>query len=199
MKIITANKLNRLWQNGFLPKLGLKIDKTKVLTTVEQVSANTNPENIAGATVAKELINNLVSRPDWITDSTGKITGYKTPGGADTVFPFSDFSEESLVFISPQLRGSANQGQTMKQEYNVYVEKNRKYLFVYYQSSAVSITVTVNKDNIAKTIQMNRNPTISNISTGIYEADQTGQVTVTVNTKFSSDLSVYYAIFLAFA
>lgn len=145
------------------------------------------------------LNNNLVSRPDWITDSTGKITGYKTPGGADTVFPFSDFSEESLVFISPQLRGSANQGQTMKQEYNVYVEKNRKYLFVYYQSSAVSITVTVNKDNIAKTIQMNRNPTISNISTGIYEADQTGQVTVTVNTKFSSDLSVYYAIFLAFA
>lgn len=140
-----------------------------------------------------------MSRPDWITDSTGKITGYKTPGGADTVFPFSDFSEESLVFISPQLRGSANQGQTMKQEYNVYVEKNRKYLFVYYQSSAVSITVTVNKDNIAKTIQMNRNPTISNISTGIYEADQTGQVTVTVNTKFSSDLSVYYAIFLAFA
>ena len=147
----------------------------------------------------RELNNNLVSRPDWITDSTGKITGYKTPGGADTVFPFSDFSEESLVFISPQLRGSANQGQTMKQEYNVYVEKNRKYLFVYYQSSAVSITVTVNKDNIAKTIQMNRNPTISNISTGIYEADQTGQVTVTVNTKFSSDLSVYYAIFLAFA
>ena len=61
MKIITANKLNRLWQNGFLPKLGLKIDKTKVLTTVEQVSANTNPENIAGATVAKELINNLTS------------------------------------------------------------------------------------------------------------------------------------------
>lgn len=151
------------------------------------------------STLETALNNNLVSRPDWITDSTGKITGYKTPGGADTVFPFSDFSEESLVFISPQLRGSANQGQTMKQEYNVYVEKNRKYLFVYYQSSAVSITVTVNKDNIAKTIQMNRNPTISNISTGIYEADQTGQVTVTVNTKFSSDLSVYYAIFLAFA
>lgn len=147
----------------------------------------------------RELNNNLMSRPQWITDSTGKITGYKTPGGADTVFPFIDLNEELLYFISPQLRGSANKGQTMHQDYNVYVEKNRKYLFVYYQSSAVSITITVNKDNIAKTIQMNRNPTISNISTGIYEADQTGQVTVTVNTKFSSDLSVYYAIFLAFA
>lgn len=175
--------------------------RKKVLKTVEEIEATSDPleKYIAGAGTVGELYNNLVSRPDWITDSTGKITGYKTPGGADTVFPFSDFSEESLVFISPQLRGSANQGQTMKQEYNVYVEKNRKYLFVYYQSSAVSITVTVNKDNIAKTIQMNRNPTISNISTGIYEADQTGQVTVTVNTKFSSDLSVYYAIFLAFA
>ena len=37
------------------------------------------------------LNNNLVSRPDWIIDpETGKITGYKTPGGADTVFPFSN-------------------------------------------------------------------------------------------------------------
>lgn len=33
--------------------------------------------------------NKLMSRPEWITDSTGKITGYKTPGGADTVFPFN--------------------------------------------------------------------------------------------------------------
>lgn len=155
--------------------------------------------NMVLSTVETALNNNLMSRPQWITNADGKITGYKTPGGADTVFPFSDFGEESLVFISPQLRGSANKGQTMKQDYNVYVEKNRKYLFVYYQTSGQNFTVTVSKDSIAKTIQMNRNPTISNISTGIYEADQTGQVTVTVNTKFSSDLSVYYAIFLAFA
>lgn len=32
-----------------------------------------------------------MSRPQWITDSAGKITGYKTTaGGADTVFPFND-------------------------------------------------------------------------------------------------------------
>lgn len=35
-----------------------------------------------------ELYNNLMQQPEWIKDSTGKITGYKTPGGADTVFPF---------------------------------------------------------------------------------------------------------------
>lgn len=36
------------------------------------------------------LTNNLAQQPEWIEDSTGKITGYKTSiGGADTVFPFS--------------------------------------------------------------------------------------------------------------
>ena len=59
MKLITANKLNRFWENGILPKLGEKIDKVKVLTTTEQVSANTNSENVASALVTKELINDL--------------------------------------------------------------------------------------------------------------------------------------------
>lgn len=93
MKLITANKLNRLWQNGFLPKLGLKIDKTKVLTTIEQVSANTNPENIAGAAVAKELNNNLMF-PDGLhfyPDLKDGKRGYNTDAarGADTFVPFS--------------------------------------------------------------------------------------------------------------
>ncbi len=30
-----------------------------------------------------------MQQPEWNYDSTGKIIGYKTPGGADTVFPFS--------------------------------------------------------------------------------------------------------------
>ena len=43
---------------------------------------------LAGFYVGDELYNNLMQQPEWIRDSTGKITGYKTPGGADTVFPF---------------------------------------------------------------------------------------------------------------
>lgn len=174
----------------------------KVLKTVEEIEATTNPlgKYIAGAGTVEELNNNLMSRPQWITDSTGKITGYKTAaGGADTVFPFIDLNEELLYFISPQLRGSASKGQTMHQDYNVYFEKNKKYLFVYYQSSTASITVTVSKDTIAKTVQMNRNTNVNSISTGIYEATETGQFTVRVTTKFSSDLSIYYAIFLVIA
>ena len=37
------------------------------------------------------LNNNLAQQPEWIKDSTGKITGYKTQeGGAGAVFPFSN-------------------------------------------------------------------------------------------------------------
>ena len=63
-----------------------------MLTTIEQVSANTNPENIAGAAVAKELINNLVS--DVKVNDEGKLV--ITKGGADSVLNFS----KKLTFVS---------------------------------------------------------------------------------------------------
>lgn len=86
MKMISANKLNRLWKNGVVAKM---VAKTKVLKTMEEISANTSEENVAGATAVKELSNNLSKQPEWIRDSTGRITGYKF-GGADAVFPFSN-------------------------------------------------------------------------------------------------------------
>ena len=85
MKVVTANKINRLWRNGVLAKM---IAKTKVLNTAEEIEANTSAENVAGALVAKELYNNLAQQPEWIEGATGKISGYKTPGGGDSVFPF---------------------------------------------------------------------------------------------------------------
>ncbi len=86
MKLVTANKLNRFWKNGVVAKM---VAKTKILKTMEEVTANTNDENVAGAGVVAELNDKVSSQPEWIQDSTGKITGYKTPGGADTVFPFN--------------------------------------------------------------------------------------------------------------
>lgn len=41
------------------------------------------------ALVVKTLNNKLASQPEFVYDETGRITGYKTKGGADTVFPFS--------------------------------------------------------------------------------------------------------------
>lgn len=89
MRLVSINRIKELWENGVIPGLLKKVDKTKILTTAEQVTANTSNENVASAMVTKGLINDLAQQPDWITDATGKITGYKTPGGADTVFPFS--------------------------------------------------------------------------------------------------------------
>ena len=34
------------------------------------------------------LNDKLAGQPEFVYDANGKITGYKTPGGADTVFPF---------------------------------------------------------------------------------------------------------------
>ena len=44
------------------------------------------------------LNNNLEAVPQFITDTTGRITGYKTPGGADTVFPFSSVITGEATF-----------------------------------------------------------------------------------------------------
>ena len=62
--------------------------RMRILDTVEEVEANTDDGYLMGAKAGAALINDLAQQPDWIMDSTGKITGYKTQAGADTVFPF---------------------------------------------------------------------------------------------------------------
>ena len=85
MKLITANKLNKFWKIGVLVALGKKIDAAKVLTTVEQVEANTDEANVAGALALKE-VNNSLGGLSFAQDAEGNW-GYK-PSGADTVIPF---------------------------------------------------------------------------------------------------------------
>lgn len=72
---------------GLIKKYMEKLVQKKVLTSMEEVEANTNGTNLVAAPVVAEL-NNKLSGFEPICDSTGKITGYKTAGGADTVFPF---------------------------------------------------------------------------------------------------------------
>lgn len=84
-RMISANKLNRFWKNGVVAKM---VAKVRVLKTMEEIAANTDEENIAGASAVAEL-NNKLAGFEPILNSAGKITGYKTDiGGADTVFPF---------------------------------------------------------------------------------------------------------------
>lgn len=60
--------------------------------------ASTSSRIAASAKSVNQLSNDLAQQPNFIYDSTGKITGYKTPGGADTVFPFSNLEIEEGTF-----------------------------------------------------------------------------------------------------
>ena len=44
----------------------------------------------------------LESQPNFVYDSTGKITGYKTKAGADTVFPFSVSDNIDIIYLGAQ-------------------------------------------------------------------------------------------------
>ena len=84
--------------------MGMLVSK-KVLTTIEEVEANTNETNLVAAPVVAELNDKLAGQPEWIKDSTGKITGYKT-GGADTVFPFNSNYQINATFAGSRYGGS---------------------------------------------------------------------------------------------
>ena len=47
--------------------------------------------------VDEEINSNISVIPEFIMDESGKITGYKTEAGADTVFPFID--EDSIQYV----------------------------------------------------------------------------------------------------
>lgn len=84
-RMISANKLNRFWKNGVVAKM---VAKVRVLKTMEEIAANTDEENIAGASAVAEL-NNKLSGFEPVLNDAGEMIGYKTDiGGADTVYPF---------------------------------------------------------------------------------------------------------------
>lgn len=84
---------------NLLKKYMGKLFQKKVLTSMEEVEANTNETNLVAAPVVAELNNKLGEQPEWITDPvTGKITGYKM-GGADTVHPFSSIDYPDTVTL----------------------------------------------------------------------------------------------------
>lgn len=78
-RFVSKDNLGRVWTRLF----------GKVLNSKEEIEANTSENMIAGADAVKEVYSSLESQPNFVYDSTGKITGYKTKVGADTVFPFS--------------------------------------------------------------------------------------------------------------
>lgn len=88
MKIATGNRLNEFWEE----LKGVLVPKSKVLKTLEEIEANTNEENIAGATALKE-VNYKLMFPDgtefYLDEHEGERGYNSDPArGADTFHPF---------------------------------------------------------------------------------------------------------------
>lgn len=67
-----------------------------------------------------------MSRPEWIMGVDGKITGYKTPGGADTVFPFSSLPETATILNYKLIAGAYSGSFTI----TGFIPKGYKKVFV---------------------------------------------------------------------
>ena len=87
-----------------------------------------------------ELYNDLAQQPEFIYDSTGKITGYKSPGGADTVFPFSSGLTIPSITISGRACGYNSTNGTSNGSIKLDVKNNRTITFGGVSGSA-SITL----------------------------------------------------------
>ena len=111
-KIVTGRKFrklidetNKLWQRiSFWTKAsdvefdnGMTAEiKMGAIDGITDSLASTSSRIAASAKSVNTLSNNLAQQPVWIKDSTGKITGYKTMAGADTVFPFSKYKYQGV-------------------------------------------------------------------------------------------------------
>jgi hypothetical protein len=89
-RFVSKDNLGRVWMRLF----------GKVLNSKEEIEANTSENMIAGADAVKEVYSSLESQPNFVYDSTGKITGYRTKVGADTVFPFSGGFNGADIYMS---------------------------------------------------------------------------------------------------
>lgn len=145
------DETNKLWQRiSFWTKSSdVEFDDGKSAETkvgaIDGITSDLSgeSENIAASIkCVNELNNNL---PQFIYDSTGKITGYKTLGGADTVFPFK--SDISFLFYAKDSVDGTDQSYNM----NYYLEfdianyssiefknvsisgtRSKNYLYVYF-------------------------------------------------------------------
>lgn len=155
-KIITANKLKRFWQNGVVAKM---VAKVRVLSSMEEIDANTNPENIAGATAVAELSNNLNN-----LCASGDIEGFevidgdiyiKYKVGADTVS--KKLGNNGYTISGNAIAGTTTQSQTISGMLPLKGIKHLKFSY--------SFTNYVHSGNI--TLKgPNGNKTITSVSSG---------------------------------
>lgn len=121
-RFVSKENLGRVWMRLF----------GKVLNSKEEIEANTSENMIAGADAVKEVYSSLGGFTPVI-DETGKITGYKTKAGADTVFPFSGGFNGADIYMS-----GTNSGNLSKTE---LASKGQYFYGFEYDDSAKKFTV----------------------------------------------------------
>lgn len=121
-RFVSKDNLGRVWTRLF----------GKVLNSKEEIEANKSENMIAGADAVKEVYSSLGGFTPVI-DETGKITGYKTKAGADTVFPFSGGFNGADIYMS-----GTNSGNLSKTE---LASKGQYFYGFEYDDSAKKFTV----------------------------------------------------------
>ena len=153
-----------------------KLFQKKMLKTMEEVEANTNDTNMVSAPVFAELNNKLMSHPDFIYDTSGKITGYKTPGGADTVFPFTRIDKG---------RGTTSA--------SGYYRENLGYRPKYFAGYITKVTSGRINDTAIIMINGEISPMTDTANTTLWHFDDTGFTFQGSNWQYSREL-VWFAI-----
>lgn len=88
-----ASQVNEMNRN-----INESADAGRIIDSLSSIMTNTQQKYIAGALALKEVNNSLNGVSFKVDPQTGKITGYTTKtGGADSVFPFSDITEEQII------------------------------------------------------------------------------------------------------
>lgn len=99
------DEVNKIWQRISIWTKASDVEFDDGQTAENKMGAisgitsdlNGESENIATSIKAVNQLNNNLKGVEFITDTTGKITGYKTKTGADTVFPFSGGDYEITI------------------------------------------------------------------------------------------------------
>ena len=85
-----GNTFGQAQVNEMNKAINESVDQARVIDDYKTLAAVNQEGFVPGAKPVAQLISDLSAVPEFVIDkSTGKITGYKTKAGADTVFPFS--------------------------------------------------------------------------------------------------------------
>lgn len=136
MKIVTGNRLNEFWDE----LKGVFVPKSKVLKTMEEIEANTNEENVAGATALKAVNNKLGHGRVEIVVINDCRLGYKLDG-ADTVIPFINNDTICIpgnIILYGYRTGASNQSDLVTTPFTLKIRINKGIFEIYSNTAFIS-------------------------------------------------------------